>query len=144
MKYLFPIVLFCCSHLLFAQDWHQNFDEAVTQSKTEQKPLILVFSGSDWCGPCIRLERSIWSSETFKNYAAYNYVLYKADFPRKKKNQLPATMLNQNKNLAEKYNSKGHFPLVVVLDSTKTVLGTTGYKRVSPTAYIELLNAFVK
>lgn len=144
MKFLIPLFFFCCSCSIFAQDWHQDFDEALIQSKEDDKPLILVFSGSDWCAPCIKLDRSIWTSALFKNYAAENYILYKADFPRKRKNRLSESMLNRNKELAEKYNSQGYFPLVVVLDGKETVYGTLGYEKATPTEYIELLNSFVK
>lgn len=144
MKWSLFIAFCFFSGCLFAQDWHQDFDVALSKSKKESKPLILVFAGSDWCAPCIKLDRDIWSSENFKKYAADNYVLYKADFPRKKKNHLSEAMLDRNKGLAEKYNPRGHFPLVVVLDGDASVLGKTGYKKVSPTEYIQLLNAFVK
>ena len=97
------------------QNWHKDFNQAIQQAKEEEKPLILVFAGSDWCAPCIKLERQIWSTKAFVEYADENYVLYRADFPRKRKNQLPLKQLNQNKGLAEKYNSKGYFPLVVCL-----------------------------
>lgn len=144
MKRLMCITFCFFSFTLVAQDWHEDFNVALATSKAENKPLILVFAGSDWCAPCIKLNRDIWSSDTFKAYAADNYVLYKADFPRKKKNHLSEFMINQNKELAEKYNPRGHFPLVVVLDGDETVKGKTGYNKVAPNEYIKMLNAFVK
>jgi len=103
-----------------------------------------VFAGSDWCAPCIKLERNIWQSSEFKTYAKNHYVLYKADFPRKKANQLSEELTKQNAELAERLNSKGHFPLIVILDSNDRVLGKTGYKKLNPDAYISLLNTFIK
>ncbi len=144
MKALLTILCFGCSFILMGQNWHEDFNHAIKQAKEEEKPLVLVFAGSDWCAPCIKLERQIWSTKTFREHADANYILYRADFPRKKKNQLPLEQLNQNKGLAEKYNSRGYFPLVVVLDKNETVLGTTGYKKASPEAYIDLLNSFLK
>lgn len=144
MKNFLTILCLGFSYLLMGQDWHSDFDSAVAQANKENKPIVLVFAGSDWCAPCIKLDRSIWSSSTFKQYAATNYVLYRADFPRKKKNQLSEHKLNQNKGLAEKYNSKGYFPLVVLLDKNETVLGKTGYKKASPQEYINLLNALLR
>ena len=128
----------------FSQNWEPNFDSALHNAAQEDKPLILVFSGSDWCGPCIRLEKRIWQSEEFKDYAAENYVLYKADFPKKKKNQLPSEVLGKNKELAARFNTKGHFPLVLVLDENSNTLGKTGYQKYGPKKYIQLLDSFLQ
>jgi thioredoxin-related protein len=130
--------------LTTAQDWKESYGEALSISEKEAKPLVLVFAGSDWCAPCIKLEKSIWQSEEFASYAKENYVLYKADFPRKKNNQLPEAMADQNKILAQQFNPKGYFPLVVVLNSDEKVLGETGYKKLTPNQYISLLNSFVE
>lgn len=125
-----------------AQNWLTDIDMAKQIAEDENKKIVLVFAGSDWCGPCIKLERSIWESETFKNYAAENYVLVKADFPRKKANKLPKELQAHNDALAERYNQNGYFPLVLILDSAGKVYGTTGYKNITPGEYIELLNSF--
>lgn len=128
----------------FSQEWEADFDVAQSKASQEGKPLVLVFSGSDWCAPCIKLDRNIWQSEQFKRHAAQNYVLYKADFPKKKKNQLAPEILGKNKELAAKFNTKGHFPLVLVLDGDSNILGTTGYKKYGPKKYVELLDSFLK
>lgn len=144
MKFGFRTLFFLLPFLCASQEWVANFDAAQEMAKEEQKPLLLVFSGSDWCAPCIRLDREIWQSDAFKEHAAENYILYKADFPRKKKNKLPSDILSANKKLAERYNTKGYFPLVLLLDQDSNVIGTTGYKRVTPKKYIELLDAFLQ
>ena len=145
MKRLLPILFCFLFGSLQAQEWQENFDDALALANDENKPIVLVFSGSDWCAPCIRLKRTILESEDFRNYAASHYVLYNADFPRKKKNQLPLEKLNSNKRLAEKYNPTGYFPLVVVMDKQESVLGKTGFDRkATPEEYISLLNGFVK
>lgn len=136
------VVLFTFS--VSAQEWKETFSEAITSSANENKPIVLVFAGSDWCAPCIKLERDIWQSEEFIAFSNENYILYKADFPRKKNNQLPVSIANQNKILAEKYNPKGYFPIVVLLNSEEKVLGETGYKKITPNQYISLLNSFIK
>ncbi len=127
-----------------AQEWQPTYTDAVAVSSEGNKPIILVFSGSDWCAPCIKLDRGIWQSKEFIDYSNENYVLYRADFPRKKSNRLPDAIVQQNAKLAERYNPKGYFPWVVVLDPKQEVLGTTGYRNITPSAYISLLNAFVK
>ena len=131
------------SGISFGQNWQTDFQQSLQTAKAENKPVILVFSGSDWCAPCMKLENEIWSSDEFKNYSAEHFVLYNADFPRKKKNQPDSEQVKTNKKLAEKYNHKGFFPLVVVLDGTGKVLGETGYKKLSPSEYIKHLETFV-
>ena len=127
-----------------AQEWQTDIDVAKKIASNENKPIILVFQGSDWCAPCIKLEREIWSTETFKKYAKKHYVMLKADFPRRKKNALSAAQGKANAKLAEKYNKNGIFPFVVVLNSKGEVLGETGYKKTTPDNYIIELNAFTK
>jgi thioredoxin-related protein len=144
MKKLTFILFMLCTVLASAQNWKSSYEEALSISKEENKPIVLVFAGSDWCAPCIKLERNIWQSEAFVSYSNEHYVLYKADFPRKKTNQLAADVKEQNNKLAETYNPKGHFPLVVLLNSNEKVLGNAGYKKLSPDEYISLLNSFVK
>lgn len=138
------ILMLLISSFTFAQNWQLNFEKAKEMALQENKPIILVFSGSDWCGPCIKLDNQIWKSEEFKNYVAKNYVLVKADFPRKKTNSLSKEQLTHNENLAEKYNKKGYFPMVIVFNANGKVLGETGYKNVSPKEYIQHLQSFIK
>ena len=125
-----------------AQDWQTDFQKAKQIAATENKPIILVFQGLDWCAPCIKLDREIWSSETFKKYAKEHYVMLQANFPRKSKNALPKEQAEANARLAEIYNKHGIFPLVVILNSEGKVLGETGYKKMSPEEYIAELNRY--
>lgn len=127
-----------------AQEWQTDINVAKEIASKESKPIILVFQGSDWCAPCIKLDREIWSTETFKKYAKDNYVMLKADFPRRKKNILSEKQTKANALLAEKYNKQGFFPFVVVLDSNGQVLGESSYKKTTPENYIKELNAFTK
>ena len=124
---------------LSAQDWRTDWDIARVEAEQANKKLILVFSGSDWCIPCIKLEKEIWESSSFTQYAEQYYVLFRADFPKRKKNKLPEMIQKLNDRLASKYNSKGYFPLVVVLDAKGKVKGQLGYEKVTPEAYIELI-----
>lgn len=126
----------------YSQNWKSSFEEAKSQAIAENKNIILVFSGSDWCAPCIKLDKSIWQSAEFKKEADQKWVLYKADFPKKKANLLAAEITSSNKKLASEYNKSGNFPLVLLLDKTGKVLGITGYKNTSPEQYIQLIHAF--
>lgn len=143
-KMTYCSLLLLLPFFLLGQNWQSDFDSALTKSKTEDKPLILVFSGSDWCAPCIKLDRDIWTSEEFIAYSDENYVLYRADFPRKKRNQLPAALAAVNGELAERFNSKGYFPLVVLLDGDGNTYGQMGYHKTSVKAYIAEMNSYLK
>lgn len=138
------ILLFCSAQWINAQEWVTDFNKAKDIATQQKKPIILVFQGSDWCAPCIKLDREVWQTDVFKDYAATHFVMLKADFPKRKKNVLSDKQTEQNKKLAELYNKNGYFPFVVVLDKNGKVLGETGYKKLSPQEYIKLLNSFVK
>lgn len=129
---------------LIAQEWFINFDEVKALAQKENKNIIMVFAGSDWCAPCIKLEKYIWESKDFKEYAEENWVLLKLNFPKRKTNKLSKEQQAHNDALAEKYNKKGYFPLVLVLDKNGKVLGETGYKDISPQSYIDELITFEK
>jgi thioredoxin-related protein len=144
MKKIIFIISFLVPITMFSQNWKSNFEEAKAEAIKQEKNILLVFSGSDWCAPCIKLDKNIWQSEEFKKYSDQTYILYKADFPKKKANQLSDTLKNQNNELAEKYNQNGNYPLVVLLDKNGKVLGMTGYKNVSPNDYLEILKSLDK
>jgi thioredoxin-related protein len=139
---LFVAIVF--SITLSAQEWQTDFETAKNISSKENRPIILVFQGSDWCAPCIKLDREIWSTEEFKAYSKNHFVLLQADFPRKKMNALPDAQQQKNNQLAEKYNKQGYFPFVVVLDKDGKVLGEAGYEKTSPEGYISKLESFIK
>ena len=143
-KVLAGLILLFISTTGFAQDWQSNFEKSKELAAAENKTIILVFQGSDWCAPCMKLEKEIWETEEFKAYAQKHYVMHKADFPRKKKNQVNSEQVAKNKELAAQYNTKGYFPFVVVLDKNGKVLGETGYKKMSPEEYIKHLNLFIQ
>lgn len=144
MKKIITFLLVVISTVSQAQTWQSSFESAQTIANKEDKNILLVFSGSDWCAPCIKLEKNIWMSNEFKETAEKSWVLYKADFPKKKANLLSPELTLENKKLAEKYNKNGSFPLVVLLDKNGKILGMTGYKNVSPSEYISMIKKFVK
>jgi thioredoxin-related protein len=69
----------------YSQNWKTDFNQAKVEAMGQNKPIILVFSGSDWCAPCIKLDKTIWQSEAFKDYVLANYILQRADFPKRNK-----------------------------------------------------------
>jgi thioredoxin-related protein len=142
MKYLIYFLFLISTAFGYSQNWNTNFEEAKAKAGKENKNILLVFSGSDWCGPCIKLEKVVWKSPEFQAEADKNWVIYRADFPNKRKNQLARDMVESNNKLAEKYNKNGIFPLVMLLDSKGKVIGMTGFKNVSAQDYIKLIHSF--
>ncbi|WP_108868420.1 thioredoxin family protein [Aquimarina aquimarini] len=135
------LVLFC-NHTN-AQDWKYDFEEATTLAKEKDQNIVLLFTGSDWCPPCMRLEKYILSDKEFIEYAGKNFVWVKADFPKRRKNKLTAIQRSKNKALARKYNKRMSFPVILVLNNDGTVLGATGYRRnLDVKGYISLLTSF--
>jgi thioredoxin-related protein len=102
--------------------WGNNYDQAIQTAKKEHKYILLNFSGSDWCGPCIKLHKEVFTTDQFELLAKDKLVLVNADFPRYKKNQLTSTQQKSNDALAEKYNSKGVFPLTVLINAEGAVV----------------------
>ena len=107
MKTVITLLILISCTALSAQTWHTDIDTAKNIAKEQNKNIVLVFQGSDWCGPCIKLDREIWSTEDFKAHAKKNFVLLKADFPKKKANRLSKEQQDKNDLLAEKYNQRG-------------------------------------
>ena len=144
MKTIFLIALCLTTSIatMNAQEWITNFETAKIEAQEQQKTILLVFQGSDWCAPCIKLDKEIWNTNEFKTYAQEHFVMLRADFPKRKKNALSEKQQAHNNNLAERFNKNGYFPYVVVLDSKGTVLGSLGYEKSTPTEYIEMLESF--
>jgi len=116
----------------FATQWEPDFENAKKIAKEKHELILLNFSGSDWCGPCILLRKDYLDSEAFLQMAADNLVLVNADFPQKKKNQPAPEQVKKNEVLAEKYNKAGNFPYTLLLDADGKVLKTwTGKPGVS-------------
>ncbi len=116
------LLVFLTFFTLNSSPWLSNLDEAKALAKEDHKLIVLNFSGSDWCGPCIKMHKQIFESEEFKNYSEANLVLVNADFPRMKKNQPAKNQLAINAALADKYNKEGVFPLTLLLDKDGKVL----------------------
>lgn len=96
--------------------------KAFQEAKINHKHILLNFSGSDWCGPCIKLHKDVFQSASFNNIAETNLILINADFPRSKKNQLTKEQQTINDQLAEKYNPKGNFPFTLLLNENGDII----------------------
>ena len=141
MKKIIVLSLLFVATFGYSQNWKTNLEEAKNEAANENKNILIVFSGSDWCAPCMKLEKIVWKSEAFKTEAEKKWVLVRADFPKKKGNQLSKDLTESNNLLAEKYNKGGSFPLVVLADKKGKVIGMTGFKNVSAEEYMKIINA---
>lgn len=122
-------------------EWGGDFTQAQHEASQSHKYILLNFSGSDWCAPCIKLKKDIFESDAFKAYAAEHLVLVRADFPRLKKNQLEKKQTEHNEMLAEKYNPQGKFPLTLLLNPDgKIVKEWEGYVHAAPAEFVEQVN----
>jgi|SRR6185437_9971419 len=104
--------------------WHNNFNEAKQLAREQHKNILLNFSGSDWCGPCIELRKEILDDPRFLQMADSSLILVNADFPRNKKNQLSKEQQALNDAMADKYNRQGKFPYTLLLNAEGKVLKT--------------------
>jgi thioredoxin-related protein len=126
------------SFIVSGNSWVLDFKEATAEAKESNKLILINFSGSDWCGPCIRTHKEILDKDVFQDYAKDHLVLVRADFPRLKKNQLSAEQLKKNNDLAIKYNPDGDFPLTLLLDKNgKVIKEWKGFPNVSPEDFIK-------
>lgn len=128
------MVAFAASCFAGEAVWLHDFDAAKKQAKAEDKSIFINFTGSDWCGWCIRLEKEVFEKEAFKKYAAENLVLVEIDFPKKKEQS--AELKAQNKALDKKFKIRG-YPTLFLLDSEGEKLsGDVGYRKGGSEAYV--------
>ncbi|KRD12119.1 thiol-disulfide isomerase [Flavobacterium sp. Root901] len=123
-------------------NWEPDFNNAKKTAEQNHKLILLNFSGSDWCGPCIVLRKDYLENAVFTEMADKNLVLVNADFPRKKKNTGTPEQVKRNEALAEIYNKEGSFPLTLLLDAQGKVLKTWhGKPDAAPEQWVEEINA---
>ncbi|MGB1037397.1 MAG: thioredoxin family protein [Bacteroidia bacterium] len=123
----------------------ESFENSLEQAKKSNKNLLLIFSGSDWCKPCILLKKNILDTEEFSTFSDSNFIQLHLDFPYKKANQLEKEEKLRNEKLAERYNSEGVFPKIVIIDYQQNILGEVHYsKSMDTNQLINQLKSFTK
>jgi protein disulfide-isomerase len=125
--------------MLFAQQmagtqiqWITNYDEAARQAQQQSKPMVLFFTGSDWCGWCNKLENEILIQPEFANAVADKFIFVKLDFPQYRQQDVKEK--DQNQRLKTKYSIHG-FPTIVVLSARQEPLGNLQYHSTTPYAF---------
>ncbi len=122
--------------------WRTDFDKAKADARSQHKLVLLKFSGSDWCVPCIRMEKEVFAKDTFSHFADKALVMVNADFPRLSKNRQEGAVKKQNEALAEQFDKEGHFPYTVLLSPDGKVLKVwDGYSGIKPEELIAQINA---
>lgn len=123
-----------------ASDWETDFAKASATAKSSGKYMLLDFSGSDWCGWCMKLDKEVFSQSAFETFAKTNLICVLVDFPRSKKQS--AALKKQNAQLAQKYGVKG-YPTVIVLNPDGEPACTTGYEEGGAKKYVEHLKEII-
>lgn len=128
--------------------WHNDINKAMEVSKKSKKPLLLFFTGSDWCGWCIRLQKEVMKTPEFAEWAKENVVLVELDFPRRTPQQ--PEIQKQNMELQQMFEVRG-YPTVWIVNAAKKdgkvnfeKLGSTGYVAGGPKAWLEGANRILK
>jgi FAD:protein FMN transferase len=134
MKPSYLIIFLLFSSSLFCQSVTEVPDPFIAAQKMK-RPVLLIFSGSDWCLPCIQLNKTILSDSAFKRYAATNLILRTADFPQKKK--LKPSEVTANEKLAEEFNPEGAFPLFLLVNPGKTIVVSLVWESYSANDFIK-------
>ncbi len=131
-------MMVACFFAVFGSFAQAKFEQAKQQAHEQHKLILLNFSGSDWCGPCIKLKKDFLEIPAFQQFSDSTLVFINADFPRQKKHQLSKEEQQQNDLLAEHYNAKGAFPFTVLLDENGRPLKSwEGYPKEKPEEFID-------
>lgn len=122
-------------------EWMTDLPKAQAKAKAEKKMVMMDFTGSDWCGWCIKLDKEVFSTPEFAEYAKKNLVLVEVDFPRKKKQS--AEQKKANAELQKKYKIQG-YPTIIVLNGEGKQIGELGYMKGGPKAFTAELDKLKK
>jgi thioredoxin-related protein len=147
MKKILLGLLVLFSLAVKAQDKEQTgqkqlnlFADAKEKAKAENKNILLYFSGSDWCAPCIKFKKNFINNEDFKTVSDAKLIIYNADFPRLKAHKLAKEKTTDNGKLADIYNKSGYFPMILLLDANgKIVKKWEGYPPETPQEFIKII-----
>lgn len=145
MKKIITVMIACCALLQVRAaelDWTTDVPAALAKAKAENKTVLLDFTGSDWCGWCIKFKKEALDTPEFQDYAAKNLVLVEVDFPRKL--QQSEDLKSANKALAGQYNITGYPTFVVLNKDGKQIGRQDGYEPGGAKAFIDKINGFKK
>jgi len=141
-KLILTVALFGFVFSLFSAEWLTDLNKALDQAKKEKKVVLIDFTGSDWCGWCIKFKKEVLSTDEFAKYAEKNLVLVELDFPAKKPQ--PEELKKANEALKQKYDVKG-FPTFILLNADGKEIGRqVGYTEGGPAPFIKKIEEWKK
>lgn len=150
MKKIIALFLtLCCCASLFAgrgqttpHGWYDDYAAALARARRENKPMLLLFTGSDWCGFCIRLRRTVLDKPEFRSFAYRHLVLVYIDSPRRVR--LPRGLVAQNRMLREKFGAGGGVPNTLVVTPDERIIGRIGGCPRNPHDYLRRLREILR
>lgn len=152
LKNFLAVIFFVCGCSLISQPayaqaassqlaWYTNYNEAASAAKRANKPLILFFTGSDWCGWCKKMDQEVFASPEFAQAVGNDFIFVELDFPMNK--PLPAAQSQENNRLKQKFGVTG-YPTIIVLDSNGNFIAETGYRPGGGKSYADYLKQLIK
>lgn len=149
-KTVITLLLIMGSFAIQAQElkWETDINKAIKVSNSSKKPLLLFFTGSDWCGWCIRLQKEVLKTPEFATWAKKNVVLVELDFPRK--NTQSEQIKEQNNGMQQAFGVQGYPTVYFATAKMKdgkpsfTGLGSTGYVAGGPAAFLAVADGILK
>jgi thioredoxin-related protein len=123
--FCFSIAFILIAANVSGSEWQTDYEQALAAAKAGNKCVLLDFTGSDWCGPCIQMNKVVFSKAAFLTYAEKNLILVEVDYPQHKK--LPEKVTKQNERLMHEYGiDNSGFPTVILLNPEGKILGQLG------------------
>ncbi|MFT6808918.1 MAG: thioredoxin-related protein [Saprospiraceae bacterium] len=139
------LLLLISSYIGTAQEIIYHINDAQQIAIENDQSIMMVFSGSDWCKPCIQLKKEVLEKKEFQSFRKEHLVHLELDFPYSKKNTLTKEQLAHNETLAEKYNQAGSFPKVIFLDQELNTLGEVQYsKGMDPKEFVQHVQKIIQ
>ena len=121
--------------------WTSDYESALKKAKEENRHVLLDFSGSDWCGWCIRLQKEVFSTTAFQDFASKHLICVEIDFPRK--TQLPQDIRERNFQLRKQFGVRG-YPAIFLLGPDGVLVARTGYQAGGGEAYVSHLKDLIR
>jgi len=139
-RFMMMATVFSAVSAFAGEGWVTDFEAASKQAKEEGKYMLLDFTGSDWCGWCIKLDKEVFSKSAFKDFAKENLIAVELDFPRRK--EISDETKKQNEALAQKYGIRG-FPTILILSPEGELVQKTGYRKGGADAYVKHIEEII-
>lgn len=138
---LLVFLILCSTQFCFGQYFscEENFTEIQEKAKKENGKVLLYFSGSDWCKPCIMLKKRVLKDKEFQKSIENKYMVFQIDFPQNQKG-IPAKEIKCRESMAAKFNENGIFPKLVLIDENQKIIQEiNGYSKETPEEILNIL-----